>query len=60
MTCARSASETRSGCDKAREADISEQPAALATSDKVTRSAERRRRGLMTISLEEAGDSSSD
>src|SRR3990167_5021912 len=59
MTWARRASETRSGCDRAREADISEQPAALATSDRVTRSAERRRRWVMGISLEKAGDSSS-
>src|SRR5690606_23835797 len=47
MTRSRSASDTRSGCDSAREADINEQPALRATSDNVTRSSERRRRELI-------------
>src|SRR5690606_28283893 len=47
MTRSRSASDTRSGCDSAREADINEQPALRATSDNVTRASERRRRELI-------------
>ena len=45
--------------DSAREADINEQPAALATSDKVTRSADRRRRWLIAPPMISAADSTS-
>ena len=43
------------GCDSARDADISEQPALRATSDRVTRSAERRRRVVMRNPWVESG-----